>query len=171
MMLGAYWSYSTAQTKPYFCQELSWSPDGSKVAFSARTEKEPYEIYTVNADGSGLKQITNDTTEDYWTFWSTDGKKIAFVMRENPEEESANQLSDSLISNIYIVEVESGALMQVTHLENSRVETPLWSPDGNTLAFNVVINDRMEVRIAEMTTGEIRSLMMEPACCPAWMRR
>ena len=55
-----------------------------------------------------------------------------------------------------MVEVQTGALTQITHLEEGRTETPSWSPDGNTLAFNMVINDRMEVHIADLTTGEIR---------------
>jgi TolB protein len=36
-----------------------WSPDGSKVAFEHGTER-PRAIYTVNADGSGLVQLTRD---------------------------------------------------------------------------------------------------------------
>jgi Tol biopolymer transport system component len=35
-----------------------WSPDGFKIAFST-TRYQPQEIYTVNADGSGLVQLTN----------------------------------------------------------------------------------------------------------------
>jgi len=39
------------------------------------------------------------------------------------------------------------------------------------LAFNMVINDRMTVQIAELTTGEIRSLRTESTCCPTWLRK
>jgi hypothetical protein len=67
--------------------------------------------------------------------------------------------------------VGSGSLAQITHLETGRAETPVWSPDGNTLAFNVVINDRMEVRLANVLTGEIRSLLPESTCCPAWLQK
>ncbi len=39
-----------------------WSPDGTRIAFST-TRYPPQEIYIVNADGSGLIQLTNtDTT-------------------------------------------------------------------------------------------------------------
>ena len=56
-------------------------------------------------------------------------------------------------------------------LAHGRVETPVWSPDGNTLAFNAFIDDRMDVRLADLTTGEIRSLLTEPTCCPAWIHK
>lgn len=43
----------------------SWSPDGTKIVFSRQVDDQPHDIYTVNADGSGLFQVTNtpDITE------------------------------------------------------------------------------------------------------------
>jgi dipeptidyl aminopeptidase/acylaminoacyl peptidase len=155
---------------------VHYSPDGNQIAFikipDTQTPFTVGELWIVNSDGSnGHKLADADAGHGYATNWSPDGKQIAFVVRANPEDPRADQSSDSLISNIYLVNVESGALTQVTHLENGRVETPFWSPDGNTLAFNVVINDRMNVRIADLRTGEIRSLIAESTCCPAWMRK
>ena len=153
-----------------------FSPDGSQIAFikipDTQTPFTVGELWVMGEDGSNSRKLADaDAGHGYAAHWSPAGKRIAFVVRENPEDEEANQVSNALISNVYIVDVESGALTQVTQLEEGRVETPFWSPDGNTLAFSVVINDRMEVRIADLTTGEIRSLITESACCPAWMRK
>jgi Tol biopolymer transport system component len=153
-----------------------YSPDGSQIAFikipDTQTPFTVGELWVMNADGSNARKLADaDSGHGYAANWSPDGKRIAFVLRENPEDQGADQSTESLISNISIVEVKSGVQTQVTHLENGHVETPFWSPDGNTLAFNVVINDRMEVRIADLTTGEIRSLITESVCCPAWMRK
>jgi hypothetical protein len=52
---------------------LTWSPDGAKLAFWSR-----YQIYVVDADGSGLRQITTDG-DNRWPTWSPDGSRIAFV--------------------------------------------------------------------------------------------
>ncbi len=93
------------------------------------------------------------------------------MLRENPEDKNADQSSEALLSNIYVVEVESGTVNQVTSFDNVRVETPFWSPDGNTLAFSMVLNGRMQVQIADMLTGEIGSLSTESVCCPAWLRK
>jgi Tol biopolymer transport system component len=126
----------------------------------------------MDANGSNAHELAEaDAGHGYAANWSPDGNSIAFVVRENPEDERANQSSDSLISNICVIEVASGELTQLTYLAEGHVETPFWSPDGNTLAFNVVINGRIEVRIAEMATGEIRSLLTEATCCPAWIRK
>lgn len=153
-----------------------WSPDGSQIAFIKIPDSQiPFtvgELWVMNADGSKARKLADaDAGHGYAANWSPDGKNIAFVVRENAADEHANQSSDSLISNIYVIEVASGELIQITHLTEGHVETPSWSPDGNTLGFNVVINGRIEVRIADITTGEIRSLITESTCCPAWMRK
>jgi Tol biopolymer transport system component len=43
------------------CSGPGWSPDGRKIAFSRHTllPTEQFDLYTVNADGSGLFQVTN----------------------------------------------------------------------------------------------------------------
>jgi len=173
-----------------------WSPDGTQIAFikipdspSPFTVGELWVIPSASAqgaNGTNARQLADaDAGHGYAANWSPDGKRIAFVARENPEDERADQSSESLISNIYIVDVESGALTQITRLTEGQAETPFWSPDGNSLAFNVVINGRIEVRIADVgrvgssestdpyrdPTGEIRSLITESTCCPAWMRK
>jgi Tol biopolymer transport system component len=54
-----------ADPKGVGCPSPSWSPDGKKIVFSRQVGTEPHDIYTVNADGSGLFQVTNtpDITE------------------------------------------------------------------------------------------------------------
>jgi dipeptidyl aminopeptidase/acylaminoacyl peptidase len=153
-----------------------YSPDGSKIAFikipDSQTPFTVGELWVMDADGSNLRKLADaDAGHGYAANWSVDGEWIAFVKRENPRDEGADQSSDSLISNVYRVNVLSGELTQVTFLTAGRVETPHWSPDGHRLAFNKVLNGRMEVQIADIPSGEIRSLMTESTCCPAWMRK
>lgn len=153
-----------------------YSPDGRRIAFikipDTQTPFTVGELWVMDADGSNVRKLTDaDTGHGYAANWSPDGTRIALVMRENPDDERADQSSEALISNIYVVEVETGSLKQITHLTQGQTETPFWSPDGNTLAFNVVVNDRMDVHIADLSTGEIRTLLPESTCCPAWLRK
>src|SRR5919108_438770 len=65
-----------------------WSPDGTKIAFHKLSSPASVtnEIYVVNADGSGLKNISNDPALDYSApSWSPDGTKIAFHRAPNDE--------------------------------------------------------------------------------------
>jgi DNA-binding CsgD family transcriptional regulator len=72
---------------------LAWSPDGSQLAFFAVVLDEsadpsnatlgpggdfPAQIFVINADGSGLRQLTH-VGDNRWPTWSPDGSRIAFA--------------------------------------------------------------------------------------------
>jgi Tol biopolymer transport system component len=63
---------------------LAWSPDGLRLSFWMTTlgengeEQLPAQIYVVNADGSGLRPLT-DEGDNRWPSWSPDGTRIAFA--------------------------------------------------------------------------------------------
>ncbi len=46
------------------CHEPHWSPDGKKIIFAANSPATGVNIYTANADGSGLSQVTHDGDDD-----------------------------------------------------------------------------------------------------------
>ncbi len=54
-----------------------WSPDGRKIAFVSWRDGNS-EIYVVNADGSGLTRVTNNSVNDNDPLWSPDGSHILF---------------------------------------------------------------------------------------------
>lgn len=50
----------------------------SKIAFMSHRDGD-WEVYMVNADGSGLKRLTNNPANDGLPTWSPDGRLIAFI--------------------------------------------------------------------------------------------
>lgn len=153
-----------------------WSPDGKQIAFIEIPDSQvPFtagQLVITRVDSVEPRWLgPADAGHGYAANWSPDGTRIAYVARENPEDKAADQSSGALVSNIYIVEAASGGITRLTFFEDGYAETPHWSPDGNTLAFNVVINGRMTVFIADVESGEVKPLVTGPACCPAWMRK
>lgn len=55
----------------------AWSHDGKKIAFSAANKKgskyNTSDIFVINADGSGLTQLTTNDSNDLSPVWSSDG--------------------------------------------------------------------------------------------------
>src|SRR5438105_11508188 len=54
----------------------AWSPDGSKIAFT-RYGANASDIYVMNADGSGIVQLTTNPANDGEPAWSPGGSKVA----------------------------------------------------------------------------------------------
>ncbi|RFS82608.1 hypothetical protein D0T12_24400 [Actinomadura spongiicola] len=55
-----------------------WSPDGRRIAFT-RGPDEATTIWVMNADGSGLRQVTRGIEDDMDPAWSSDGRWLCYV--------------------------------------------------------------------------------------------
>ena len=58
-------------------QQISWSPKGDKICFTAKATKSD-ELFVIHTDGTGLKQLTNDELRDAHPSWSHDGTTIVY---------------------------------------------------------------------------------------------
>jgi Tol biopolymer transport system component len=153
-----------------------WSPDGSKIAFikipDTATPFTVGSLWVMDVDGSNPRKLADaDAGHGFAEAWSPDGKRIAFVMRANPGEANADQNAAALQSNISVVEVDSGVVTALTHFPSARVEAPTWSPDGTLVAFTAMVNDKMNVYLAEVASGQVRQALSVASCCAVWTRK
>ncbi len=155
-----------------------WSPDGQQIAFIKMPDTEtPFplgELWVMDADGNHARLLAPaDAGHGYAAAWSPDSTRLAFVGRDNPEDARADESAGALVSNIYIVEVNSGKITRVTNFEGKIVEAPVWSADGHFLAFTVVtLNDTIQLWFADLVSGAVTLLESRgPACCPGWIRK
>lgn len=63
--------------RPRYDTSPVFSPSGKRIAFASNTDGN-YEIYIMNADGTGLLRLTRDAAEDIAPHWSPDETKIVF---------------------------------------------------------------------------------------------
>jgi TolB protein len=98
------------------------SPDGKTIVFqSDRTGNT--EIYSVDANGKNLKQLTNTTGPNYGPVWSPIGNLIAFASERDKDSE------------IYTMKPDGSAQTRLTNIPGDDSH-PHWFPDGSRILFN-----------------------------------
>lgn len=98
------------------------SADGSKILFQSNRSGN-WQLYTMNADGSDVRQITQGDHNYNFPDWSPDNRKVAFTSDRDGNEE------------IYVMNLDGSGLTRLTN-SPARDIHPYFSPDGKSLLFN-----------------------------------
>src|SRR4029077_21095245 len=67
-----------------------WSPDGRRIASARRVPLRAggaggqFEIFVMNADGSGQRSLARNSSRGFHPVWSPDGRKIVFDPHGGP---------------------------------------------------------------------------------------
>jgi TolB protein len=131
-------------------QDYAWSPDGTRVAFVHYTDEDPsapsgkdYDLFVMNADGSGRTRITTDHGMDSSPSWSPDGSRIVFASdaaaRAAKACRTSQRFADLLIcpSQLYVIGADGTGETRLTNDAASDLQ-PDWSPDGRFIALVVI---------------------------------
>jgi Tol biopolymer transport system component len=120
-------------------ERLAVSPDGKWLAYN--TGEPPEHIFVMRSDGSGIRQLTNDTFRSISPVWSPDGRRIAFLSMRSAQWE------------IWLMNADGGGLEQLTHTEGTgeAVSQPGdWSPGGKKFLF---LTTAKEPRVMSVGAG------------------
>jgi len=118
---------------PGYDAEATVSPQGDKIVFtSMRTgdlvvQPTEMEIFVINTDGTGLRQVTHLGKANWAPYFHPDGKRILF---------SSNHASKRGFQfNIYMINIDGTGLKQIT-FDSVFDAFPMFSWDGKYLVFS-----------------------------------
>jgi len=117
-------------------------------------------IFTVNIDGSGLKQLTETIYEYHTPACSPDKTRVAF----SREDETG-------FLNIYVMNLDGTNMISVTKDKYYHDECPSWSPDSRRLTFSSLREDGRHICIFDLTDSK-QEFLLDPCpledITPAW---
>jgi len=143
--------------------DVSWSPDGQKIAFlSDAAKKGQQQLYVTNAAGGSAKMLTSVKGFLSTPGWSPDGKTIAILFTENAtrasgplvaETPETGEIKDSFFEQrLALLDLATGKLSQITPADTYIYEYQ-WSPDGKRFIVSSALgNGDNNWWIAELST-------------------
>ncbi len=95
-------------------QTPAWSPRGDKIAFTARDERNVFDLFTVNIGTGELTRLTQNQGNNEEPTWSPDGRFICFTSTRSGE------------SKLYIMTVDGRVQTQISTGKGEYL-TPFWA--------------------------------------------
>ncbi len=128
---------------------LSWSPDGTRIAFQQFGE-----IYVIDVDGSNLTNLTKHPAWDAEPSWSPDGSRIIFA---------SSRVSWRVLHTMK----PDGSDVQQLPTEGEYWDmSPNWSPDGKKFVFVAHHEEGLPILNISNSDGSGRELFRMSSCNP-----
>jgi len=105
----------TAPHKGLWDSQPSWSPDGTRIAFT-RSSARRADVFTMNADGTHVRKLTGKT-DGFLPDFSPDGNKIVFV--SNDEGQTIH---------IHVMNADGADVRRLTKKTKVHDDAPDWQP-------------------------------------------
>ena len=126
-----------------------WLPDGTKLVFHAivNTANDNWDVFSMNADGSDLKNLTNSPRREFVPAWSPFGNEIVF-MTDAPDGKQ----------ELWIMDAGGANPRQLTGGEEfSAFGSPAWSPDGSKIIVDGFADGR-DIFVVDAVSGAVDNL-------------
>ncbi len=130
------------------------TPDGAKVAFTARTENRRNqgnlsEIYLLDVASGDVRRLTENEAPEGNLQWAPDGRRLAY--------EAASDAGWELrLEKIWVLDTATGEHRMVSGAFDGNIGTRAWTPDGAALLFGGQQGTNTNLYRLDVATGGSR---------------
>lgn len=134
----------------------SWSADGSRLAVLVADEKGKNQVFVVQRDGNGMRDVSSKFAPRGATFanLSPDGNKVVWV------PDMRGRLP------IIVTDIKTGVSTDLTEGQTAGNESPRWSPDGKLIAFASArggeVDQRNDIYVMDADGKNVRNVSRHP---------
>jgi len=132
--------------------DAAWSPDGKQILYSGNASGR-FNLWVMNADGTGAHQLLHSDDAQSGAIWSKDGGSVVYQQDRGGDE----------IYDLYIVAATGGPPQALTQTEQISETNPHFSPNGKLLALQHKEKQGSSVNLAFMdwSTHQVRLLTLD----------
>ncbi|MFH1784252.1 MAG: BamA/TamA family outer membrane protein [bacterium] len=127
---------------------LSWSPDGTKIAFVGEKNQKNY-IYIVDVQNKKLKKLKNNLDSVFSPCFSRDGQSIVFVGMKGG------------VNDLYMADT-SGANLRQLNDDYYDDQYPVFSPDGKEIVYVSERNDQLDLFVMDTNSLNVKQITDTP---------
>jgi serine/threonine protein kinase/Tol biopolymer transport system component len=120
----------------------AWTPDGTSVVFASDRDGN-WELYRMDADGSDVVRLTDNTAQDGWPTITPDGESIIFASDRDGDPES---------SQLYIMGADGEDVRRLVSSE-AYDTLPSIAPDGKTVVYSSRSGSLAEIYSLDLATA------------------
>lgn len=129
---------------------LDWSPDSKWVGLVAGRSSN-YDLVIVKADDLTSRTLTETPQSEQEIVWSPDSRSIAFTM-----------FVAHTVSDVFVVEIDSSDIRNLSNNDKRSDGTPAWSPDGTQIAYRNGDGLDSEIYVVDLVNDTQRNLSQSP---------
>jgi Tol biopolymer transport system component len=127
----------------------SWSPDGTRLAYTARIEDGSWQVATMAADGSDIRMLTSGAGVHEVPTWSPDGTWLAYDYSPTMPSDPAFR------TQLWRMDADGGKQELLGSADTFDIE-PRISPDGRSILFQRLTNggETSTLTVRDIATGQ-----------------